>query len=348
MEKKLISVLMCVFNENPAIVKKAINSILNQTHKLWELIIINDSGYDADFHFIKDEFGSDARIKMYHNDSNIGLTASLNKGIELAKGEYIARMDADDYSLSNRFEIQLKGFERYPHIAIIGGGAISFGDNIDIISPLNLMHPDRVKVNLLFSSTLCHPTVMIKAQILKEKNLYYDECFNKAQDYDLWSRAAHVVDLMVLDDIVLLYRVHNMQITANYKGEQIKYADEIMMRNLSYLGYKACSETLVIMKAIKGIGECDFNIIKEFVKDLKQKNEKVKIFDETEFNNLLNYKMTAYIFRQLFRKGVVINIKFVNIRSCIDLFMDRLKRKILITKYIRKFRSELKRASIDE
>src|SRR3989338_10709157 len=112
-----ISVIMSVYNGMPYL-PEAVKSILNQTYKNFEFIIIDDASTDQSTKYLR--FLKDKRIKLIKNSKNLGLAASLNKALKFAKGEYIARMDADDISLPKRFEKQVKFFKKHPSVDICG------------------------------------------------------------------------------------------------------------------------------------------------------------------------------------------------------------------------------------
>ena len=120
-----ISVIMSVYNTNKSFLAEAIESILNQTYPNFEFIIIDDNSTDGSLSIIEQYMSKDDRIVLIKNKTNIGLTKSLNKGLKLAKGQYIARMDADDVSLPDRFKQQIEYMENNSHVTVIGGIAYS-------------------------------------------------------------------------------------------------------------------------------------------------------------------------------------------------------------------------------
>ena len=129
-----ISVIMSTYKENIDDLKMSIESILNQTYKMFEFIIILDNPNNHIHEEIIKEYSKiDKRIKFYKNDKNIGLAMSLNKGISLAQYEYIARMDADDISLSNRFDKQVKFLQENPDISLVATNKILIDENNDIV-----------------------------------------------------------------------------------------------------------------------------------------------------------------------------------------------------------------------
>jgi glycosyltransferase involved in cell wall biosynthesis len=183
---------MSVYNAE-LYLKEAIESILNQTYKEFEFIIINDGSTDNSLAIIKDYSNHDSRIILI-NRENKGLIYSLNEGISKAKGKYIARMDADDISLPNRFEEQIKFLENNLDIGVVGSDAIVFHkDDKSIWTTYS--DSNRTKAELLFSSPLIHPSVMMRKSIIDKYKLFYKKEYIHAEDLELWIRFANVSKL---------------------------------------------------------------------------------------------------------------------------------------------------------
>ena len=183
-----ISVIMSVYNAQ-SFLDKAVKSILNQSYSDFEFLIIDDCS-DDDSKKILDLFAlKDKRIKIFSNKKNLRLTKNLNKLIEMSTGEFIARMDADDISLSERFNEQIKHFENHPDVDIIG----TFSENISNDGTITgerkvpITHEEIVKL-LPKLNPLSHPTVMFRTSKLKEIG-GYDERFKTSQDFHLWYKA---------------------------------------------------------------------------------------------------------------------------------------------------------------
>lgn len=206
-----ISVIMSVYNEPLQWISQAIDSILNQTYANYEFIIINDNPNRVENKSFLNSFRQqDDRIIIITNEFNIGLAKSLNKGIEIAKGKYIARMDADDISLPSRFEKQLDFLNTNPEYGICGTFACtidSYGRKGKI---LNIQANDEnLKNALYFFCPFLHPTVMIRRELL-EIEKYDIEC-RIGQDWDLWKRLASFTKFVNIPKVLLLYRIHDNQ-----------------------------------------------------------------------------------------------------------------------------------------
>lgn len=209
----LISVILPVFNCE-GYVAEAIDSILNQSFSDFELIIINDGSVDKSEQVILSY--KDDRIKYIKNDGNIGLIATLNKGIDLARGKYMARMDADDISLPNRFEIQLSYFEKNNDAAIICSpilGITPEGKSCDGWE-VDLKHRtwEQIKKALPHENCIAHPTVMAKTDVLRKYK--YNTSQKGSEDWDLWMRlVSDGYKIIKTDEFLLKYRLHPLSVT---------------------------------------------------------------------------------------------------------------------------------------
>ncbi|MGM9600097.1 MAG: glycosyltransferase family 2 protein [Faecousia sp.] len=213
-----VSVVMPAYNAEKYI-GEAIDSILNQTFTDFEFVIINDGSTDRTKEIILSY--SDPRIVYLENDTNSGIVVTLNKGLDYATGEYIARMDADDISVNTRFQKQVDYLDIHPNIGVLGTGLKKFGDGITESNRIFSANPYQLKAELVFSSCIAHPTVMMRRLVLEENQIRYQEEFAGAEDYLLWWQLAQKTNISALTDILHLYRIHNTQITQD-KGEKYK------------------------------------------------------------------------------------------------------------------------------
>lgn len=178
-----LSVIMSVYNNEKSI-NGSIESILNQSFKDFEFLIINDGSKDNSLDIIKYYANLDDRIKVFNNKSNLGLTKSLNFLIKNTKGDYIGRQDADDISFPNRFELQLNFLMNNPRYAFCGTNGLMTLNKKDLIY---FFEEKEVKKNLILNNLFIHPSIMIRKEILKKYGSY-NEKFQYAQDYELWCR----------------------------------------------------------------------------------------------------------------------------------------------------------------
>lgn len=256
-----ITVLMPVYNGGKCL-KEAVESILSQTFDDFEFLIINDGSTD-DTRDILESY-NDPRIRLIHTDNN-GVATALNMGVEMAKGKYIARMDADDISLPNRLEIEKDYLDRNPDVAVIHG-MVDYIDRYGNIIRRNVgvrQSTVDTKWLLLWKTTVIHPTVMIRAEVLRRNNLNYRVETNLAEDFDLWSRLSLVGDFLFLPQVLLRYRFHNEKVT-NLKPVkmQIDVYSNIVAENFKRFGInlnKEVAEELAVISGHTKINPIQYN-----------------------------------------------------------------------------------------
>jgi glycosyltransferase involved in cell wall biosynthesis len=237
MEKR-ISVIMCIYSEKVEWLRTSIESVLNQTFSDFEFIIINDNPNRELNNAILAEYQSkDKRIVIITNEVNIGLTKSLNIGIKIAKGDYIARMDADDISLKERLELQVDYLNKNEEVGVCSSFIGLIGET-NFLTNKTLKYPkenNSIKTELFFSNAIAHPTVMFRRQLFSDNNLYYNEDFKRAQDYDLWSKVFFITKFHTINKILLNYRLSNEQVSSSGKIDQILAANKIRFNLISSL-----------------------------------------------------------------------------------------------------------------
>lgn len=216
--------------------KESIESILDQTFTDWEFIIIDDGSTDNTWSILTEYAEKDQRIKLDKNKENIGLTKTLNKGIKLAKGEYIARQDADDVSLPTRFEKQVNFLQKNPETVLLSC-------NIEVINPegtvSNIYEPhcesELVPWFLLFHNHLGgHSQVMFRKSPTLDIGGYRDE-YRYSQDYELWCRLIKVGEIAILPEVLLQQRFHANRISSMNNIEQENFALSQSQKNIQTL-----------------------------------------------------------------------------------------------------------------
>ena len=260
-----ISVLMPVYNCE-LYIKEAVDSILNQTYRNFEFLIIDDASTDSTVSIIK-QF-NDSRIQLIEKPKNSGYTNSLNLGLGIAKGEFIARMDGDDISLPERFAKQISIFEANPEIILCGTLLSIIGENKIINLPEN--HED-IKLALLRGNSIAHPSVMFRNLNAKGFSISYDLTKEPAEDYDLWVRLLAVGKFHNLQEVLLQYRVHINQVSKKRETQQVNSALESRLKTLSYINYNfKDSEYVLLSKIMLLSSDVTFDEIKDFM-IIKQK-----------------------------------------------------------------------------
>jgi glycosyltransferase involved in cell wall biosynthesis len=198
----LVSVLLAVRND-ARYLPEALNSVLQQTVDDLELIVVDDASTDETPRILSAT--DDRRTVVLRNEEQLGLAASLNRGLDAAQGRYVARLDADDVTLPNRLERQLAGIGN----AAVLGSAIRDLDEQGREGRLHRMPlgARAVRWHALFSSPFFHPTVLVDREALRD--LRYDTSYLESEDYDLWTRLlATGVEGANLEDALVLKRVH--------------------------------------------------------------------------------------------------------------------------------------------
>ncbi len=216
-----ISVLMSVYNGD-VFLRTALESILAQTFSDFECIIIDDASTDKTAEILSEYARRDARIQVFRNTVNLGLTASLNIGLSHCKGNYIARMDADDISASERFMTQYWFMEEHPDVAVSGTCVGVIDENGKILGEKNLaLSYEDIKSKMLFNNQFIHSTLFFRADIVRAAA--YDERFKKSQDYELMLRLCSRYPVVNLKEKLVQFRLHSDSLSWTSRAQQ-KYA----------------------------------------------------------------------------------------------------------------------------
>lgn len=265
-----VTVIMPVYNA-ALYVCEAIDSILTQTFSDFELLIIDDASTDETVSLIKKY--NDSRIQLIEKPLNTGYTNSLNYGVKLAKGKYIARMDGDDISRPERFAKQLRFLEANPDIVLCGSWYQIIGSDRIVKLPEN---HDEIKVALLNGNCIAHPTVMFRKSYADKIENLYDGSKEPAEDYDLWSRMALNGRLHNLQEVLLDYRTHHNQVTKTQSKKQRSSVLKTQRNLYSELEVDlTMEENMVFLKILnKGLGLHfqDFFVLKKIQKKLLKCN----------------------------------------------------------------------------
>lgn len=241
-----VSVIMGVYKEPLEWIRQAVDSILSQTFSDFEFIILLDNpNYVEGLNLLKEYESKDNRIVIVCNDENIGLTKSLNKGLALARGKYIARMDADDISLPNRFEYQFSFMEEHPNVIVLGTN-IKYIGRKSLVKGNDSIKFDNssIRAQMIMVNCIAHSSVFIRSCVLKDNHIKYDESYRQSQDYRLWELLSPYGDFAVLPDKLLKYRVSDQQITKSQTKGQSGLASSVRLRlQKKWLQNVGCSFT---------------------------------------------------------------------------------------------------------
>ncbi len=305
-----VTVIMSVYNGEKYI-GEAVESILNQTYKDFELLIINDGSTDSskDIIYLYD----DKRIRLINNKRNIGLTRSLNKGIRLSQSEYVARMDADDVSLPTRLEKQVKFMDANDDIALCGTWFQSIGNNSDVVWKVP-EHDEEIRCLMLFHNPIFHPTVILRRAVLEQFSLSYNPKYRYSQDYDLWVRMLAHSKASNLQEVLLLHRFHAQKIGATNSTAQEKVSNEVRLNLIRNLGIEPNYKDLHIHRAVT---HADYETDPEFlykVDDwflkLYKANQVKELYAKSTFNRLLFMKWKLIFSFIFYKKYIPVSIIF--------------------------------------
>lgn len=220
-----ISVIMATYNTEIPMLKEAVDSILNQTFGDFEFIIIDDGSTNDSVNYLKSI--NDERVRVIRNTENVGITKSLNVGLREARGKYIARMDADDISMPERFEIEFSFMEKHPEVIVCGAkiGVIDENGNVTKKASKSKTSEDMesYRVRMLFQNPgPIHPTAFMRHEKLIENHIVYDERLRYAQDYGMWETTSHFGSIVTIEEELLYHRRHGKQITTARREVQMQ------------------------------------------------------------------------------------------------------------------------------
>ena len=229
-----ITVLMPVCN-GERYVGAAIESMLGQTFGDFELLIIDDGSSDASLSIVRDYAARDQRIRVVSKRQNQGLIATLNEGIDLARGAYLARMDCDDLSLPERLQKQYDFMRAHPDHILCGSNSLIINARGQLLKKWSvaIATPDDFQSFCSFSTPFVHSSAFICVNLLRDGNFYYDDGSAHAEDFELWGRLSMRHPCAVLDDFLVVWRDHRLGICRSHRDKQMIRIVKIVERNLS-------------------------------------------------------------------------------------------------------------------
>ncbi len=228
----LVSIVLPVYNGEKYLAE-SLDSILAQTYRNWELVIINDGSTDSTENLILKY--QDKRIKYFPNDGNKGIIFSLNRGLRESNGIYIARIDADDIALPYRLEKQVRFLSENPDYDLCGSYFQTIDSNGRFLKNVTFPANNRdAQSYLLLHNCFCHSAIMMRTGIAKD--LKYDENFQVCEDYDLWYRISRTGKILNLPEFTTLYRVHDNNMSTRKSEIMFAHVNKINKRILDDLG----------------------------------------------------------------------------------------------------------------
>lgn len=289
MGNKKVTVLLPVYN-GAKYLRTAIKSILAQTFKDYELLIINDGSFDDSDGIVKSF--NDPRIRYLENVENIGLIKTLNIGIEESKSQYIARMDQDDISLPKRLEKQINFMDRNESIGICGCYTKVFGEGVKSVKAKFPTNNEVIRSTVLFNTAIPHPTMVIRKKLLDKFNIRYRD-YPNVEDLAFCSECSHHFKMVNLPEVLLKYRISDtsiQSINSMKKREQVFL--KIYENGLTKLGINPNRDELKLHYEISTrTFEREFEFLdraEEWLSYLKSINLKTNIYDSSAFAQVVS------------------------------------------------------------
>lgn len=216
----LVSVIMPVYQPDADALRRAIESILRQSHRLLELIVVDDGCSDP---LRGTLFTSDKRIKLIRHEQNLGRSAARNTGMEAAEGRFIAWADDDDISMPGRLSAQLHHFRKHPEIDFLGTDMV-YG-NGKPVSPV-FQEPNQIRFAFLFRNPVNSPTIMFRRRVFEE-GLRFDPALQRAEDYDFYAKASERYIFASMRGVTVKYHYNP---NAAGRAEETRFANKLRLR----------------------------------------------------------------------------------------------------------------------
>lgn len=255
---------MPVYKTDPEYLKEAIQSVLEQTFSDFEFLILDDCPLDDRESIVKSF--KDPRIKYLKNDTNIGISPSRNKLVQLACGKYLAIIDHDDIALPTRFEEQVKVLDTYSEIGVVGGYTELYPHTRTVFFPQT---NEQIELYLMQGCAVAHTGAMIRADILPDNP--YEAEFSPAEDYALWCRLIGKTKFYNIPKVLMKYRIHDNNTTKTQSDKMsaaTKAIHEFVCKNHSKIWQKACDQTPHIIR-MKLFGLIPLGHFRQIGKDRK-------------------------------------------------------------------------------
>lgn len=220
---------------------EAIDSVLLQSFRDFELLIVDDASTDESAAII--ERYKDPRIRLLRSAERLKLSGALNLGLDNARGDYVARMDADDISLPRRLEIQVRHMNRHPEIGICGTWIRYFGGPSRAVlkRPLGC---EEIRAFTLVDTPFAHPTIILRRGLMDSYQLRFDGSYYPTEDFELWTRAMRCFPVENLPQVLLQYRVHGQSLTGSGWSKMDEQAVRVIERQFHALGLDTTPDTL--------------------------------------------------------------------------------------------------------
>ena len=306
---------MPVYNASKYL-RQAIDSILNQTYSDFIFLIINDSSTDDSEKIIRSY--TDKRIQYHKNEHNIGIALTLNKAIELTQTEYFARMDADDISVPNRLELQINFMKQHPEVGVCGGFFKKFGNENTLVT--RFTEDEMLKATLFFANQICHPTVIVRTEVLKINNLNYTipveyndnlkHTILELEDVFLWNKLKSKTRFANINEVLLHYRVEGQNFSTHSEEIIFERKKKYYLYLLNELNIIPSDKNLVLHISLTNFTHqatiADITNFRNHLHHILETNKKLNIYSPQALQKIIEQK-----WEQLFYFLPALGFKFV-------------------------------------
>lgn len=278
-----VTVLMPVYN-GERFLRQAIDSVLGQSFEDFELLVIDDGSTDASATLV--EGYADPRVRLVRNQQNMKLIATLNRGLDLARGEFVARLDADDISLPSRLERQVAYLEAHPEVGLCGTWAKTIGEQPGVLIDPPIDY-ETIRCRLLYSNAFVHSSVMLRKAAFEAHGLRYDARYLHAEDFQLWQKASELFPVANLDEVLVHYRVDAESICHKHHEPQMETLRQIDRDAVSRLGIDVTTEELLLHRCLDNwlieLTPSNLEKIEDWLMRLDTANGSVGIYPQKAF-----------------------------------------------------------------
>ena len=325
MSEPLVTVFIPVFNcEN--YIRYCLESILNQTYKNLDILLVDDGSTDRSVEIIKNF--SDPRIRLIENGENKGIPYTRNVGLREAKGKYMAIMDSDDLSDPHRIEKQVLYLEKNPEIDAVSSFYKMFNGKTEKKVSLPVTKPEEIQIYLLFFNPIANPASMVRLDAIRKYNMNYNPDYFVSQDYDFWARLSMVGKIAIIPEYLLKYRIGHENITKKSKRDHIdrrkKIINNIHKDLLDHYQIPIKGHHLDIFNEFFSYyyGSIrDLSVLTEVLHTLKEWNKLQGIFDRRLFLHILDQSIIIGLSNQQIKLNQKINLynQFIEKKSWKDM-----------------------------
>jgi len=291
-----VTVFMAAYNAEEFL-RPAMESVLNQTFRDFEFLIVNDGSTDKTQEIL--ESYKDPRIRIIVHETNKNLVISRNDGLRNAKGEYIVIMDADDISVPTRIGKQVAFMDAHPNIGICGSWIRTFGDSSGFTVKY-YTDPDDIKASILFDASLANPSVIMRRSVIDKKHLRYNPEHIYCEDYGLWFTASSVTKFANIPKIFLLYRINKKSFTKTFSEENYTVARNLRKSLLTKLGIHPTDDEMrlhgSLFPAKNESTEKFLNKTEKWLLSILPANAKTRVYQPASLDKVVydRWKMTCW------------------------------------------------------